>query len=251
MVIRVLIPLLVSLLFFISCTSKSDSRQTTSSVDSIDNVITSTYEDGTLRVEIPYKNGKKNGQSKEFYKSGKLFQAIDYVNSKKHGFARKYYEDGLLNQETPYDSNRIHGIQKKYRKDGKIAFEMPYFFGQACAGVKEYGINGDLKMEYPSLIIRPVDQILTYDQYKLVLTMSEDVREVTYYQGKLTDGTCLGKNVEEICCTDKSDKAEMIFPVSSGQFIMKEVYIIAKVKTTQGNYYLTQGKFNVAAENRY
>ncbi|HOX82050.1 MAG TPA: hypothetical protein PLJ60_09010 [Chryseolinea sp.] len=252
MVIRHLLGcVLLSGLFLTACNTNPKDKKKNGAADSLNNVVKTTYADGKPKVEIPYKNGKKNGQAKEFYQNGNVFQLIDYVNGKKHGFARRYYETGLIYQETPYDSNKIHGVQKKYRADGKLSAEIPYSFGNACAGIKEYTLDGSLKKNYPSIVIRPVDNILSRGEYKLVLTMSEKVKEVTYYEGKLTDGKCIGDKTEEICCADRSGEADISFFLPPGQFIMKEINIIAKVKTVQGNYYLTQRNYNVAIENRY
>lgn len=251
MVIRALIFLLISGVIFSSCDIKTKNKKNGSAVDSLNNVVKTKYANGKTKVEIPYKNGRKNGKAMEFYETGKLFQAIDYVNGKKHGFAKRYYETGSLYQETPYDSNRIHGIQKKYRQDGKLSAEMPYSKGNVCSGVKEYTLDGALKKKYPTIVIREVDNILAHAEYKLVLNMSEKVKDVTYFEGKLTDGKCLGDDAKEICCTDQLGEVDISFFVGPGQFLMKEINIIAKVKTIQGNYYLTQRKYNVAVENRY
>ncbi|MEO7989689.1 MAG: hypothetical protein ABI663_09125 [Chryseolinea sp.] len=249
MTIRFVMLIAVSALFFTSCnSSKSDNS---SSVDSVNNVLKTKYSNGAPRAEIPYKNGKRNGKATEFYLTGKVFQETDYVNGMKHGFARKYYEDGVLLQETSYDSNRVQGIQKKYRKDGMLASEAPYFHGAECIGLKEYFLNGTLKEEYPTIVIRPEDYLYSQKEYRLVLTMSEKLKDVTYYEGDLTDDKYIGGNMKEIAFSeDQPDQAQLSFFVQPGESLKKTVNIVAKFKTVQGNYYITQRKYNFSIRNR-
>jgi len=247
--------IIVLLLVSVSCEQKKASKPVTENKKKkeaiVNGVQKSTYSDGKVRTEIPYKDSKKHGQAKEYYQSGKVFQAIDYANGHKHGYARRYHEAGGLYQETPYDSGEIHGVQMKYRQDGKVASEMRYNHGNPCVGLKEYTTSGKLKEKYPSIVIKAEDNILKESTYSLIISMSDKVKSVEYFDGRLTDGKCLGDLAKPICCADRYGVLEMHFPVYPGQFLMKELNIIAKVRTTQDNYYLVQRKYNLAVENRF
>ncbi len=249
MVIRIVLFIAVSGLLFSSCNFSTNTGS--SSVDSVNNVLKTKYSNGAPRAEIPYKNGKRNGKATEFYLTGKVFQETDYVNGMKHGFARKYYEDGVLLQETPYDSNRVNGIQKKYRKDGMLASEAPYFHGAECIGLKEYYLNGTLKEEYPTINIHPEDYLYSQEEYRLVLTMSEKVKDVTYYEGELTDDKYIGGKAKKLTFSeDQPGRARLSFFVRQGESLKKIVNIIARFKTVQGNYYITQRKYNLSIRHR-
>lgn len=249
MTIRFMMFVAVSAPFLFSCNSSNSGNS--SSVDSVNNVLKTKYSNGAPRAEIPYKNGKRNGKAIEFYLTGKVFQETDYINGMKHGFARKYYEDAVLLQETPYDSNRVHGIQKKYRKDSMLASEAPYFHGAECVGLKEYFLNGTLKEEYPTIVIHPEDYLYSQEEYRLVFTMSEKLKDVTYYEGDLTDDKYIGENTKEISFSeDQPGQAQLSFFVRPGESLKKTVNIIARFKTVQGNYYITQRKYNLSIRNR-
>lgn len=70
------------------------------------------YSDGNLKSEIPYKGGKKEGILKEYYKNGHLWYEITYRNDIKNGTHRVYTEDGLLKSETYWNNDRQEGISR-------------------------------------------------------------------------------------------------------------------------------------------
>ncbi|MBX2954671.1 MAG: toxin-antitoxin system YwqK family antitoxin [Cyclobacteriaceae bacterium] len=243
-----LIPLVVSCEFIGA--NKQATNQPESTGGKTNGVVKANYPDGSLRAEIIYKDGIKHGQAKEYYKTGKLFQAIDYVNGVKHGWAKRYWENGQLYQETPYDSGKINGEQKKYREDGKLSTVAPYYMDNPCTGLKEYLLDGKLKTDYPKIVITPIDNLWKENQYTLRLTMSDKSKGVEYFTGKLTDGKYIGDQASKIWNTDRNGVGELTINLPPGGFMMEELNIIAKVKTIQGNYYVTQRKHNLAIQNR-
>lgn len=215
-------------------------------------VARSMYEDGTLRAEIPMKDGKRNGTAKQYHKNGNIFMEVDYVNDIQHGWARKYYETGMLYQETPYDSGRMHGIVKKYRTDGKLLSEMPYNFDNPCIGLKEYLMDGSARKKYPTIVVKAKDTMLKDDKYVLQVSMSDGSKNVEYYRGSLLQGNCLSNFMGNIF-ESKTQKGvgEITYIIPRGTFRMEEINIVAKVTTRLGNTYITQRKYNLAVENPY
>jgi hypothetical protein len=205
------------------------------------------YDNGAIRAEVSYKDGKKNGIARDYYKNGKIHIEIPYVNGIKHGTSKMFYETGQLFRTTEYDSGRMHGWQKKYREDGMLSAEIPYNKDQQCMGLKEYLKDGSLKTNYPTIIITPVNTILKDNKYILRISMS-DKKPAQFYVGKL-EGGCLYDLMDNILMTS-STTGELPFYVPPRTFIMEELNIIARVKTIQGNEYITQRKYNVAVENR-
>lgn len=241
----------VTLVMLINLSCSRNERPPATEGDQQNGIYRTRFPNDSISYEVPYVNGKIHGEAKEYFRSGQLFQLVNYTHGIKDGLALKYYENGVLSQETMYDSGRIHGVQKKFRKDGNPAFEMTYHYGNPCVGLKEYGLNGELKKEYPTIQIETVDDILRNEKYTLIITMSDNTKNVTFYLGDIKDGKCFNeKDVEQIYSEKFSGRAELDYYVYPGAFIMKELNIIAKVKTVQGNYYLTQRKFNLAIENR-
>lgn len=241
----------VTVLIFINFSCSKNERPPATEGDQQNGIYRTRFPNDSISYEVPYLNGKIHGEAKEYFRSGQLFQLMHYIHGVKHGLSTKYYEDGTLSHETPYDSGRIHGVQKKFRKDATPAYEMPYHYDNPCVGLKEFGLNGELKKEYPTIQIETVDHILRDEKYSLIITMSNEAKNVTFYLGELKDGKCLIEDdVEQIYSEKFSGKAVLDYYIFPGMFMMKELNIIAKVKTVQGNYYLAQRKFNLAVENR-
>jgi len=69
-------------------------------------IIKSYYENGALKEDIPYKDGKKKGLFKAYYENGALKSEGNYKDDKKEGLFKAYYENGDL-------------IAQYYYKDGK------------------------------------------------------------------------------------------------------------------------------------
>lgn len=225
----------------------SDPRDSTST-DS-DNVRRTYYEDGKIHKEMPYANGAKNGVAKEYYQNGKVFQEVTYVNNSREGVAKRYYNTGILSQETPYENDLMHGVQKRYRRGGDLMAEIPYDEGHLCIGLREYTTDGKLKFRYPEIVITPIDLILKENQYILEVKMSDDSKGVEFFVGKLEKGKYIKEEINGVTTLD--GVARIYFSVARGDMRMEEVNIIAKVKTNQSNYYITQKSFHLAVENRF
>ncbi len=207
------------------------------------------YQNGALHKEIAYEHGVQQGMAKEYYKSGKVFQEVMYQNSMREGVARRYYESGILSQETPYHYNQMHGVQKRYRRSGDLMAEVPYHEGNLCTGLKEYTIDGKLKQRYPVIEVTAIDQIKSKANYIIKLKMSDDSRGVEYFVGDLSEDKYIG--MEAVRVTDvKNGVGEINISLPRGTYVNDTVNIIAKVKTSQSNYYITQSELKVSITNR-
>jgi antitoxin component YwqK of YwqJK toxin-antitoxin module len=78
----------------------------------------------TLRQTIEYKNGKKNGHMKEFYRSGVLKAKQYYINDALDDTSAFYFDDGRLRSLQVYKNKLKHGCWKDYNKDGKLYSEV-------------------------------------------------------------------------------------------------------------------------------
>jgi len=206
------------------------------------------YPEGQLYLEVHYKDSIAHGITKQYFKNGQLFEEVNYVNGAKHGIQKRYYEDGALSMETPYDSGRRHGIERKFRKDGTKAYEAPYHYDNACIGLKEYYLSGNPVEKYPEIIITPEDRLFDNFRYSLRISLSEK-HKVEFFEGTLTQGKYVSADAEKIYM-ENSSTARIDYPLGPGEFLMKTINVIAKVKTELGNTYITQKKYNLAVENR-
>lgn len=242
------------LIFVCACGSPADTKQKKANgketIVEGNKTIKKTYNsDGSLYKEITYENGVQKGMAKEYYNDGKVFQEVNYDNNMREGLARRYYESGVLSQETPYVKDKMHGVQKKYRRSGELMAEIPYHEDHLCLGLKEYTSDGKLKVQYPKIVITPIDNTLLKDEYVLRLSLSDNSKGgVEFFLGNLSGGKYIDDDAEKIGV--KQGVGEIKYPAPQGTFYMQRINVIAKVKTSQSNYYITQRSYNLSIENK-
>jgi antitoxin component YwqK of YwqJK toxin-antitoxin module len=215
--------------------------------DQINGVYIERHNNDTIRQLLHFKDGKLHGVAKEFYNTGQLFLEAFYNNGVKDGITKKYYQTGILHEETPYVDGDFHGIVRGYHKSGKLAYEMPYENGKPLIGLKEYGVDGTLKTVYPEIEYKIHNTVLLDYKYRIDLSLTDNYKKVDFYVGYLNDDKYLGNQVEKL--TTENGKAKILYEVFPGDVLFKELNIIAKITTVQGNVYLQQRTINIAAEN--
>jgi antitoxin component YwqK of YwqJK toxin-antitoxin module len=234
---------------FLGCfTSKNDGQENSESTDST-KVIRNKYPSGKIKSEARYKNGKKNGMARSYDKNGALSLELPYVDDKREGQSKRYYEGGkVLYQTTEYKNDLLHGIQVKYREDGSVMSEARYEKDFPCLGIREYYTDKTLKREYPQIMVKPIDKLETSGKYILEISMSDKVRRVRYYQGKLPPSGCLSEDLYHIYQEEGRKTGILEFELPPGAFMMKEVSLIAAVETIYDNTFITQTTYNLAIQ---
>ena len=81
------------------------------------------YENGKLRSEENYKDGKKDGIQKEYYQNGNLKEEKFYKDGIEDGSQKWYSENGKLTKEEVYE-NKMHTLTKNYDSDGFLKEEV-------------------------------------------------------------------------------------------------------------------------------
>nr|WP_314386770.1 toxin-antitoxin system YwqK family antitoxin [uncultured Fusobacterium sp.] len=104
------------------------------------------YEDKSLKVEFPYKNGKLEGRGKEYYPSGKVKSEAFFVNGLLQGKSIGYYENGNIEYEENYKDGELEGLIKTYYESGKIRTEINYKNDKLDGPAKEYYENGQIRI---------------------------------------------------------------------------------------------------------
>ena len=94
--------------------------------------IDTTYRENGKDIKIiqKYKNGKKHGKSKYFYKNGHLAHLESYKNGKKHGKWKEFYKNGRLEVVYNYKNDKKHGRYKRYFENGAIKSKGKYRNGK-------------------------------------------------------------------------------------------------------------------------
>jgi hypothetical protein len=77
------------------------------------------YEDGQLKSEKFYENGKEEGPFKNYSESGELESEGTYKDGKLDGPYKSYFEGGLLKSEITYKDGETEGSQY-YDEDGQF-----------------------------------------------------------------------------------------------------------------------------------
>ncbi len=100
------------------------------------------YENGVLKEEGNYRQGKKHGLFKEYDDQGELMLEGSYKDGKKEGIFTEY-SLGRINWERKYRHGELHGITKKYFEFGSVNGIWHFKKGELLL-TKEHYSNGDL-----------------------------------------------------------------------------------------------------------
>ncbi|MBK1972238.1 toxin-antitoxin system YwqK family antitoxin [Campylobacter sp. TTU_617] len=113
------------------------------------------YPSGNLKEEIPYnKESRIHGLKRTFYDNGQLKTEENYKNGKKDGVRKQYSREGQLLEEMNFKDNRGYGNFVRYYNNGNIRAKgkllnfdedgMPEFEGS----YNEYYQDGKPALEY-------------------------------------------------------------------------------------------------------
>jgi antitoxin component YwqK of YwqJK toxin-antitoxin module len=105
------------------------------------------YKNGKLLAETWYIDDMRNGVEKAYYESGKLEEETTFMNDLRNGVCKMYYENGNIQSATPYSENKMNGMEKEYYENGNLKSEDPFSDGVPNGILKEYYESGKLKYE--------------------------------------------------------------------------------------------------------
>ena len=105
------------------------------------------YENGQLKLEHNYEDGKLHGLSKEYFENGQIKYIHNYKNGEYHGLLKGYYVDGKLKYEFNYKNDKKDGLCKDYFENGQLKFEGNYKEGKRHGLCKNYYETGQLEIE--------------------------------------------------------------------------------------------------------
>lgn len=129
------------------------------------------YENGEVKEECEFINGRKNGFCKGYYPSGNLEYLVkfkdDILHGKsiflhengslhwevifnkgvKNGNVKYYDENGRVFQSSSFKNNELHGANINYYPCGKIKSKMTYYNGKLNGDFYSYYEQGNLKMK--------------------------------------------------------------------------------------------------------
>ena len=106
--------------------------------------IKSYYENGNLKAEGNFKDGKAEGVAKVYHENGSLKSEISYKNGQRQ-ITKIYYPNGNIFSETTFKNDKAEGESKTYRDNGKLLSEINFKNDKLEGLGKYYYENGDLE----------------------------------------------------------------------------------------------------------
>ena len=103
------------------------------------------YEDKSLKVEFPYKNGRIEGKAKAYYPSGKFKSEAFFVDDLLQGKSIGYYESGNLQYEDNYKDDELDGLIKEYYENGQVYIQESYQNGELEGESFNFNEDGSLR----------------------------------------------------------------------------------------------------------
>lgn len=89
------------------------------------------YQNGKVKSDETFKNGKRIGTCKYYAENGKLLYEENFNNNGlKEGITNAFYENGQLESSYNYRNGEMHGVFKEFHEDGKLKDEGKYEYGQ-------------------------------------------------------------------------------------------------------------------------
>ena len=84
------------------------------------------FDNGKLKYECPYRNGKIHGVITEWYKSGQLQRKEEYQNGEQQGIDKYWHKNGQLQWEHQYQGDKRHGVSRGWNENGKLEYIAEY-----------------------------------------------------------------------------------------------------------------------------
>lgn len=105
------------------------------------------WENGNLKSELRYEDGKLNGLCKWFTLSGKPQMEVTYKDNKMDGLLRRWHENGNIMEESWYKDGVQDSVSKSYSLSGVLIEEVYYVDGELNGEVKRWYDNGQVFQE--------------------------------------------------------------------------------------------------------
>ena len=137
------------------------------------------YEDKSLKIEFPYKNGKMEGRGKEYYPSGKFTSDAFFVDGLLQGKSTGYYENGNLEYEENYKDGKLDGLIKEYYENGQVFIQENYKDGELDGESFNFNEDGSFRSKAVYKNGELVGDIIKGETGSVVAGDVPDTEEVT------------------------------------------------------------------------
>jgi len=117
-------------------------------------VHTSYYDNGQIRFTVSINSkGNFEGEYKEWHENGQLRVQTTYKNGKQHGEYKDWYSNGQLWNHQYKDNGSLHGEDKCWKRNGSLFLKNYWKHGKRQGITKLYDIDATINIYYIDSII--------------------------------------------------------------------------------------------------
>ena len=109
----------------------------TNAAGEFDDLMVSSYPDGTPRIITNFHNGKKEGKSSFFYPDGTIESVMYYQNDELNGAVQSYHPNGTLKHDMTYCNGEACGEERDYDEQGNLVRIIRFDANGDAASVQE------------------------------------------------------------------------------------------------------------------
>lgn len=92
----------------------------TNAAGEFDDLMVSSYPDGTPKMIVTFRDGKKEGKSSFFYPDGSIQSIMYYQNDELNGSVQHYHPNGALRSDMTYCNGEACGEERDYDEQGNL-----------------------------------------------------------------------------------------------------------------------------------
>ena len=92
----------------------------TNAAGEFDDLMVSSYPDGTPKMIVTFRDGKKQGKSSSFYPDGSIKTVMYYQNDELNGAVQLYHPNGTLRSDMTYCNGETCGEERDYDEQGNL-----------------------------------------------------------------------------------------------------------------------------------
>ena len=96
------------------------SSYSTNAAGEFDDLMVESYPDGTPKMIVTYRDGKKEGKSSFFYPDGTIESVMYYQNDELNGAVQHYHPNGTLRSDMTYCNGDTCGEERDYDEQGNL-----------------------------------------------------------------------------------------------------------------------------------
>ena len=109
----------------------------TNAAGEFDDLMVSSYPDGTPKMIVTFRDGKKEGKSSFFYPDGGIESVMYFQNDEIHGSVQHFHPNGTLRSDMTYCNGEACGEERDYDEQGNLVRIIQFDANGDAASVQE------------------------------------------------------------------------------------------------------------------